>query len=124
MRTDDAWEPPTRDSGSARDTPTLVKAPAWPVVAALLIALAAVALAALGVAESPILELFVTGYVLGAVVVPVAVLFFRLKRQALSSSPWFVERTHLARAATMVLLLGGLGGLANAWWLATELARR
>ena len=59
-----------------------------------------------------------------AVVTPVFAIVHRALFESRRKSPWFVPSPTQNRLLALALALGLLAGLANAWFLATELAKR
>ena len=98
-----------------------VRAPAWPAAAAGLCALASLALVVPGSGSLP---LAVVGYVLGALVVPAFTVIYRFGRRSAAQSPFFLPKLAVDRAVLLILVLGIVGGMANAWFIATELAKQ
>lgn len=104
-----------------RPTLTPVTPPKWPAVIAAMGALAAVALIPSG---GHSLRFAVTGYALGALLVPIFTVLYRFARQKAATHPFYVPRITLERLVLASLLLGITGGLIHAWLVATELAKR
>jgi hypothetical protein len=97
-----------------------VRAPAWPLFGA---AAAAVLSAALLFMASSI-PATAAGYCLGCLAVPLFVVGFRFLKMKASTSPLYLPRAALDRAATGLVAVGLAVGVVNAWFLATELAKR
>jgi len=64
------------------------------------------------------------GYVAGAIGVSLLVVVQRLRTQRAEQRPGYEPSRVLAAVSRVVLLLGMLAGLANAYLLATEIAKR
>lgn len=101
-----------------------VRAPWWPVAAqaaALVIAVAAVVVTT--ATRLYLVPGTVVGYVSGAVVVVVLSAVYRAGRDARRGDGAFRPQPWLDRLAVTLLLLGLAAGMANAFALATELAK-
>jgi hypothetical protein len=119
-------EPVGRPPARARGTVQVdqLRTPRWPAVGALATAVLAVGLAALAAMKMahPI-GVPVTGYLLGAVVTIAFASSFRALQNSRRSNPRFRPQPGLDRAVRLALLVGVAAGLANAFFLATELAK-
>ncbi|WP_456824090.1 hypothetical protein [Cellulomonas sp. P5_E12] len=102
-----------------------VRAPAWPAIAALAVAVVSVAAALVSVLvlDAPSVPLLVAGYVLGAVVTTIVASVYRAMRSRRRPDPRFRPQPWLDRLATSALVIGVAAGLVNAFLLATELAK-
>ena len=98
-----------------------VKAPLWPAVAA-----ASAALAALGAIGPGTTSLWYAagGYLLGALFTPAFTVSFRFGRRAAAQDPFFIPNLRIERLVLLVLVVGIGAGIANAWFVATELAKQ
>ena len=102
----------------------VVHPPAWPVAAAAASAIVALTIAVLGArATAPSVPLLVAGYVFGAVVTVALSAVFRALRDARRKHPRFRVNLLLNRLVAVVVGVGFLAGLGNAFLLATELAK-
>lgn len=101
--------------------PRLVKAPLWPALAA-----ASAALAALGSIRPGMSSLWYAGagYLLGALLVPAFTVIFRFGRRTAAQDPFFIPNLRIERFILLVLIVGIVAGIANAWFVATELAKQ
>jgi hypothetical protein len=70
------------------------------------------------------LRFAVGGYVLGALVVPAFTVVYRFGRRAAAKDPFFIPAPRLERFVLMMLAVGILAGVVNAWFVATELAKQ
>ena len=97
-------------------------APSWPVYAAVA--------AALGSAASLVWALQghvlwgVVGYLLGALATPLLMVAHRLLRRGARKDPYYVPRPRLERVLVAATGAGIVLGMAHAWFVATELAKR
>lgn len=98
-----------------------VRAPGWPAVAAATGSLMACA-ALIPAVDS--WRFAVAGYTVGALVVPTLTVVFRFGRRTAAQSPFFLPNRGMERLVLWTLVLGIGAGLANAWLLATELAKK
>ena len=114
MSADYIWAPAVESRPPVTATP-------WPVGAAVLCAVAAVVVVPFGVHDAAVSGL---GYLLGALGTPALVVGYRFARRSAARSPYFVPRTGLERLALLALGLGIAAGVANAWFFATEVAKR
>ena len=64
------------------------------------------------------------GYVLGAVGTPIFAILHRISFETRRKDPWFVSSKTSNRIVAIALTSGLVAGLANAWFLATELAKQ
>ena len=102
-----------------------VRAPRWPVVgAAVLLAVSAAVLVLVVLGDQPSMLATGVGYVTGAIGVSLLVVVHRLRTQQIDHSPRYQPSSALAAAGRLVLLLGLAVGLGNAYFLATEIAKR
>lgn len=92
----------------------------WPGI----MALAAAGLALVLLVWSPATWAYAVGYVLGAVVGPVAAVAHRFSFESRQKNPWFVRTLTPGRVIAGSVLVGLAIGLAHAWFLATELAKQ
>ena len=115
----DASMPATAPADAARP-------PRWPVLGAT--GCAAISAAILGLAilgdQRTSLALTALGYLAGSIGVSLLVVVHRIRKQRAEQSLWFEPRPGLATAARWVLWIGLLVGLGNAYFLATEIAKR
>jgi len=109
---------------SAADTRP-VRPPRWPVVCATVLLGVSVAVLVLVILghQSSVLATGL-GYATGSLGVTLLVVVHRLRTQHAEQSPHYEPRGPLAAAARVVLALGLAVGLANAYFLATEIAKR
>lgn len=68
--------------------------------------------------------LFLVGYLLGAVVTPIAAVLHRFYLFSRQTSLWFVRNLVPGRIVVTALIIGLAAGMVHAWWLATELAKK
>ena len=104
-----------------RSSGTPVEAPKWPVLALGTVAFAAVLAIWPG---SSSLWVAVGGYVLGALFAPAVTVVYRFARRSAAKSPFFIPNRQLERLVFILLTLAVLAGMINAWFVATELAKR
>ena len=106
----------TRSSSSVS-----VSAPKWPVLALG----AAVLLAVLAIWPGRTsLSFAVGGYILGALVAPAVTVLYRFARRSAAKSPFFIPNRQVERLVLILLVVGVLAGVTNAWFVATELAKQ
>jgi hypothetical protein len=98
-----------------------VKSPGWPLAAA---GASAVAASLAVVVAEHNAAAAVAGYVIGALVVPAFTIVHRFLRQAAAKNPYFLPNRTVGRALLGVLGLGLSAGVVNAWFFATEVAKR
>lgn len=108
--------------GPSRSPAASVHAPAWPVHAAGVAALAS-ALALVPAAQGEVLW-GVLGYVLGGLATPVLTVVHRMLRRAARKNRYYVPLRRLERLLAVATALGIVLGVAHAWFLATELAKQ
>lgn len=102
-----------------------VLAPAWPLFASALSVLLSASLLGLAFSKgADDLPLFAWGYICGAVVAVFFVIVFRNAKVGAQRSVWYSPRQRLSQAALVLITAGILLGVAHAWFLATELAKR
>jgi hypothetical protein len=108
---------------SLTDSPSRssVTAPKWPVLALGAVTILAVLAIWPG---STSLWVAVAGYVLGALVAPSVTVIYRFSRRSAAKSPFFIPNRQLERLVLILLVLAILAGVVNAWFVATELAKR
>lgn len=106
---------------NAELTTESAQAPAWPVFGAAACALCACVLVFFG---SDDLMWSAAGYLMGALVVPTLVVVYRFGRRTAAQNPFYIPRIGLERVVLIVLLVGIIAGGANAWFVATELAKQ
>lgn len=109
----------------ATDRADDVRAPSWPVAAALVCAAGSATVAILGLLAEGSLEItFVAaGYAVGALLTIVFACFYRALRNARRGHGRFRPQPGLDRVVAGLMALGILAGLVNAYLLATELAK-
>lgn len=93
----------------------------WPALSAFGSAVVAAALLA------PVVRtewLFVAGYAIGCVLVPLFAVIHRVLFQQRRKSPWFIHSTTPGRLVAAALVLGVSAGVGHTWLLATELAKQ
>lgn len=114
------------EMSSAAPVRRSVRAPTWPVAVALGCAVVATAMAAWSASrgEPASLTLSLTGYVIGSIAVSVLIVVHRVLKQRAQQSTWYEPRRVLNLLARWVLLVGLAAGAVNAFFLATELAKR
>lgn len=103
------------------DRPPVVRTPRWPLVAGVVCAVLA-ASAALAADDS--LLIAVAGYVGGALLLPALTALHRFRRRSASKDPYFLPDPFLERVMVAALCLGVVAGAVNAWFVATEVAKR
>jgi uncharacterized membrane protein YuzA (DUF378 family) len=102
-----------------------VRAPRWPVLGATgLLGVSAVVLVLVVLGDQTSMLATSLGYATGAVGVSILVVVHRLRTQQVDHSPQYQPSGPLAAAARVLLLLGLAVGLGNAYFLATEIAKR
>jgi hypothetical protein len=108
---------------SLTDSPSRssVTTPKWPVLA--LGAAAIMAVLAIWPGSTS-LWVAVAGYVLGALVAPALTVVYRFARRSVAKNPFFIPNRQLERLVLILLILAVLAGVINAWFVATELAKR
>jgi hypothetical protein len=106
-------------------TTQIVKAPRWPVNAALSAAVVSVALiaGALMLEGRDSLASAVAGYVIGAIAGPAFVQLYRHRRKQRNQSPWFNPSAALDRLSAAAMTAGLISGAVHAFFIATELAK-
>lgn len=106
---------------SATNAITPVFAPRWPIGAAGLSS----ALAILAVMPGRHnITIAVTGYLLGALATPAFTIVYRFGRRKAAQNPFFIPKPALERVVLAILALAMAAGVANAWFVATELAKQ
>lgn len=101
-----------------------VRAPAWAAYGALAAAvLSAAAALVVATAESASMPILIAGYLAGALLTTVLAASYRSQRNARRANPRFRVQRTVDRAAAFGIGLGFAAGLANAFLLATELAK-
>ncbi|GCD91468.1 hypothetical protein NLS1_34740 [Nocardioides sp. LS1] len=98
-----------------------MRVPQWPMFGAAVLAVAAMLIPF--VSRQGIM-LPSVGYALGAVGTPCFAVIHRVMLEGRSKSPWFVPSPVQSRVLALLLAVGLTAGLLNAWFLATELAKR
>lgn len=102
-----------------------VRAPIWPVLGAtMFLGVSAVVLVLVVLGDQASMLATGLGYVTGAIGVSLLVVVRRLRAQHIDHRTQYVPNGPLDAAARAVLLLGLAVGLANAYFLATEIAKR
>ncbi|HEY8720196.1 hypothetical protein [Pengzhenrongella sp.] len=98
----------------------------WPVLGATACAAVSAAILVLAILGNERTSLGLTGfgYLAGSIGVSLLVVVHRMRKQQAEQSLWFEPRPGLAAAARVVLWFGLLVGLGNAFFLATEIAKR
>jgi hypothetical protein len=111
---------------SAAEPSDPVRPPRWPVVGATVFLVISAAMLVLEVFSDQTSSMLLTGlgYVAGSLGVSVLVVVHRMRKQRAEQSLWYEPRRGLATAARVVLMLGLLAGLGNAFFLATEIAKQ
>lgn len=98
-----------------------VSAPVWPAVGAGVATLAALGSINPGMSS---LKYAAAGYLLGALVVPAFTVMFRFGRRSAAQNPFFIPSLRTERLMLLALVVGIGAGIANAWFVATELAKQ
>ena len=114
----------TSDVRTPRSAP--VRPPLWPALAAaglLLVSLGALVVEVADPTLAPLLAPAV-GYGAGSIGVAVLVVVHRMRMQRAQQNNLFEPRRYLPSLVRVVLVAGLLAGAANAFFLATELAKR
>jgi hypothetical protein len=98
-----------------------VRIPSWPGFFGVVVGLLSLLIAIVGKGDVALLG---AGYVLGAVAAPALAVAHRYFAEARRKDPWFVGSSRPGRVIALGVGVGLAAGLANAWLLATELAKR
>ena len=121
--TSDTTEGVYVDATAAVRMGTPVFAPKWPALGTALAGLVAVACAVFAWKASDPTVVAIVGYVVGCIVAVALASAHRAMEQRQRPNPQFRLQPWLGRVATLGMVLGIVGGLASAVFLAMELAK-